>query len=112
MKAHWERFNALVDKKPIIKDILVFFLRTFLIVGCSALLLYMGLRLGGVYDALEATLDLKHNSKIFMIPIWVSLAATALCGVVGLLMYFHKYKRPINETPFTRALAPVLVKKR
>ena len=112
MKVYWDQAKAFLEKKPILKDIIKFFLITFAIALASSVALYGILKLAGVYGTLEATLDLKHNSRIFMIPIWVAVAAAALCAIVGLLMYFHKYKRPVKKTDFTRALEPLLGKDR
>lgn len=110
MKYMKEKLKALTEKTPILAGVVITFVQAALIsvavAGASFLLLWSI----GLYDNLETALDLKFNSPLLLVPMWVLAAAFALCLLVGLLMYFHKYKRPKVESAFGKALEPILGK--
>lgn len=101
-----EKMKALIEKVPFVSDAVKSFVQTFLI-GLAAVVASIALLwVTGVYKKLEAALDLKHNSPIVMVPLWVMIAGFAICVFVGLLMFFHKYKRSKSSTVFGDAIAP------
>lgn len=102
-----EKLKAIFDKMPILFDAVKAFGMTFLIGLATVVASITLLSITGVYERIEAALDLKHNSRIVMIPLWVMIAGCAICVFVGLLMYFHKYKRSMSKhSSFGKAIAP------
>ena len=57
---------------------------------------------------MEAAVDLKYNSVVFVVPMWTLAALSVMCVVGGFLMYFHKYKRPKVKSSFRDAIVPAL----
>ena len=47
-----------------------------------------------------------------MIPLFAALAGAVLSFLVGFLMYFHKYKRPVPKTNFNKNFAAVMAGKK
>lgn len=103
-----ERIKAFGEKMPILAITVSVSLKAFAIAAIAAVASFLLLWSVGIYDNLETALDLKYNSPLLLVPMWVLVAAFALCMVVGLLMYFHKYKRPKVKSAFGEALAPAL----
>ena len=103
-----ERYRELVEQHPILCSALTYGCLAFIIGTIVLLMLAFVLSATGHYGNLEAALDLKHNSIVFLTPMWTLVALSALCGMSGVLMYFHKYKRPQVKSDFRDALAPAL----
>ena len=98
--------KAISDKIPFITDAVKSFGKTLVISLASVVAFILLLMVTGVYEKLEAALDLKHTSPIITVPMWVMVGACAVCVFVGLIMYFHKYKRNKSKTSFGEAIAP------
>lgn len=103
-----ERYRELAEKYPILCSALTCGVLTFIIGAIVLLMLAFVLNATGHYGNLEAALDLKHNSFVFLTPLWTLVALSVLCGMSGVLMYFHKYKRTQVKSDFRDALAPAL----
>lgn len=103
--------TSVLNKVPIVKYVLVSFIKTFLITAVISGILYFVLWITQVYSRLETMLDLKYNSPIIAVPIWSFVALFVICLLVGFLMYFHKYKRGKAKTDFYKAVAPAIGKK-
>ena len=103
-----EKYRELAEKHPIFCSALTWGGLAFIIGSIVFLTLALVLRATGHYGNLEAALDLKHNSIVFLTPLWTLVALSVLCGMSGVLMFFHKYKRPQVKSDFRDALAPAL----
>lgn len=108
MKKMTDNFKALVDKNPLLFHALAAIVKTFVIAGAAAAVIFLLLSVTGVYPNLETALDLKYNSPIILVPLCVLAALFLLCLTVGLLMYFHKYKRTKAKTPFSQKVTAAL----
>lgn len=110
MKYILNKIILIFDKMPIIKYILISFIKSFIVASVLAALVYFALQITGIYSKLETMLDLKYNSPMIVVPMWAFVALCVLCFVIGFLMYFHKYKRGKYKTVFFNTLAPKLEK--
>ena len=106
-----EKMKAFFDKMPICVIAVTAFVRTAVIGAVGVVASFLLLWVTGIYEKLETALDLKHNSPLVLIPLWVMIAAFALCMFIGLLMYFHKYKRSEKKTNFGSAIESAFVKR-
>lgn len=103
-----EKYRELAEKNPILWSTLSYSGFAGLIAIGVMAALFLLLWATGLYDTLEAALDLKYNSVVFLVPMWTLAALSVMCVVGGFLMYFHKYKRPKVKSSFRDALAPAL----
>lgn len=100
-------YNNWFDKIPIVKYILNSFIKWFGIFGLFFIVAYIILSVTGGYLELENFLDLKYNSLFVLIPLFGSIALAVLCFVIGLLLYFYKYKRTKSKTKFYQTVSVV-----
>lgn len=103
-----EKYREAADKHPLFWSTLSFSGFVGVILACSVAVIFLLLWATGIYDTLEAALDLKHNSVYFMVPLCTAAALSAVCMLSGFLLYFHKYSRPKVKSSFRDALAPAL----
>lgn len=104
-----EMLKAWQEKMPLRATFVLSCLGTAVAAVVAMFALYLLLLGVGVYDNIATALDLKYNSPLVLVPLWVMVAVGALCVIVGMLMYFHKYKRTKGKlSSFGEALAPVL----
>lgn len=96
----------------LLQYILIPFVLTVIPGAILAGLLYAVLALTGYYGKLENALDLKAGSPWILIPLFAALAGAVLSFLVGFLMYFHKYKRPVPKTNFNKNFAAVMAGKK
>lgn len=99
--------TKLFDKVPILKYILVSFVKSFLI---SALFLgasFAVLWFTGVYSSMERILNLKYDSPFVLAPMAAFAALAVLCFFIGFLLWFHKYKRPRSKSSFSKAVSKI-----
>lgn len=108
MKKMKEMLQKLQENNPILAGAAAVFLKTLAITGTAVIVVLLALWGFGVYDTLETALDLKANSPVLQVPMWGTLVLCILCMVVGVLMYFHKYKRTAVQGEFYNAVAPAL----
>ena len=100
--------KKLYQKVPFLRHILRSFGKFFLIFAALLAVGYLVLRLTRAYAALESALNLKYNSPWITIPLYGFLALFIVGMVIGLLLYFRRYKRNTPQTQFGKALAPVI----
>lgn len=93
------------EKAPILRYILSSLARWFIIAALIFGILYAVLSLTGNYAKIESVLNLRYNSPFVLVPLVVFAALAILCFVIGLLLYFHKYKRPAAKSRFYQALS-------
>lgn len=106
-----EKMKAFFEKMPICVLTVTAFVRTMVIGAVGVVASFLLLWVTGIYEKLETALDLKHNSPIVRVPLWAAIAAFVLCMFIGLLMYFHKYKRSDKKTAFGNAIESAFVKR-
>lgn len=111
MKKMIDTVKAFFEKRPLLSNTLKTTLITFVVTGAVMAVLYLVLWATKVYPKLQTALDLKYNAPAIFVPMCIFAALSAVCWVVGALMYFHKYKRSKTKTAFYKALAPVFGKK-
>jgi hypothetical protein len=102
--------RKIFERFIIIKYIVASFTRTFVIVFVILAVAFAALVLSGVYFQIETALDLKYNSPFIQIPLSVFPALAALCGLIGTLLYYHKYKRAKSKSVFSKAFSDILDK--
>lgn len=104
-----EKYRELAEKNPLLWSTLSYTGFTAVIVACAMIVLFILLWAVGVYDTLETALDLKHNSVVFLVPLFSAAVLSAMSVMAGFLMFFHKYKRPrVKKSDFRDAIAPAL----
>lgn len=98
------------DKHPILGHFLRNLIKTF-IIGSAAIALVFGILIWtGLYEKIEIALDIRYNSSLITIPLY-AFAGVAVVGlVIGILLYFHKYKRVKTRSLFGDKLKEVLQK--
>ena len=111
MKKIIDAMKAFFEKQPLLSSIVITTVKTFLIAGAVAILLFLGLWIADLYPRLEAALDLKYNAYAIVVPLCIFAALFLLCLMTGILMFFHKYKRSKTKSAFYHALAPIWNKK-
>lgn len=100
--------RKLLERYPIAQYVAGMFIRTFIIALGLFVVLFAILQLTGVYAQIESALDLKYSSPFVVVPLWAFLALAVLCLFVGLLIYFHQYKRALVKTTFGSAFTGIL----
>ena len=100
--------RKLLEKYPILKYVISSYLKALLGAGVSIAVLFAVLQLTGIYEKLEAILDLKYNSPFVLVPLYGFAILAILCFFVGALLYFHKYKRTKTNTAFSEAFSKIL----
>ena len=100
--------RKLLEKYPILKYVISSYIKVLLGVGLLMVVLYAVLNFTGVYEKLEAILDLKYNSPLVLVPLYGFAILAILCFFVGALLYFHKYKRAKSNTAFHEAFNKIL----
>lgn len=93
------------EKAPILRYILRSLAKWFTIVALTFGILYAVLFLTGNYAKMESVLNLRYNSPFVLVPLVVFAVLAILCFVIGLLLYFHKYKRPTAKSRFYQVLS-------
>ena len=107
MKKIIDTIKTFFDGKPLLWGALMTTLKTFVIAGGAAALIFLLLWVTKIYPKLGTALDLKYNAPWVLVPMCIFAALFLVCLMVGFLMYFHKYKRSKTKTAFYQALAPV-----
>lgn len=100
--------NRFLDKVPILKYILQAFIKWLIIAAPACGILYAVLYLTGAYEKMESFLDLRYDSPFVLVPLTTFAALAVLCFVIGFLLYFHKYKRPLAKSRFSQTLQALL----
>lgn len=83
------------------------YVRTLLMCVPFILVLFIVLKLTGMYSIL----DLKYDSPLISMPIFISLFLAAIVLIFGIILYVYKYKRNSGKTAFFRSLENVLEEK-
>lgn len=104
MKRILKKVESYLCKVPILSYILVSLIKTFFVVVIILIALFSILYATGTYNKLETVLDLKYNSPILIIPMFVFSLLLVVCIVIGFLLYFHKYRRGKHKTKFYNSL--------
>ena len=99
------------DKYPILKYVVSAYIKYFLIFSIIAVLLFALLKVTGIYEKLESALNINYNSPIIVGPLFLFVIAAGLSFLVGVLLYFHKYKRPKKKGKFYEAFSKTLIAK-
>lgn len=100
--------KKLFNKYPIIEYILEAYIKFLLCSLGFFTVLFAVLNFTGIYARLESVLDLKYNSPFILVPLY-SFAALAVIGfVIGLLLYFYKYKRTKTKSVFYKTFIKIL----
>ncbi len=103
--------KKVLEKHPIVKYVIQSYLY-FLLYSCLGLGFIFGiLQITGFYSQLETALDLKYNSPFVLIPLYGSAIIAILCLVIGVLLYFHKYKRSKMKSVFYKSFSKILIEK-
>lgn len=100
--------TKLFNRAPILKYILVSFVKGFLIAALFLGAVFAALWFTGAYSELESILDLKYNSPFVLVPMYAFAALAVLCFFIGFLLWFHKYKRSKTRSSFGKAVSRVL----
>lgn len=100
--------RKLLEKYPIFKFVTSSYVKVLLGAGVFISALFTVLKLTGLYEKLEAILDLKYNSPFVLVPLYGFAILAILCFFVGALLYFHKYKRAKSNSAFYHAFSTVL----
>lgn len=103
-----EKYREAAEKRPILLSTLSYSGLALVIAGAAVIVFVFVLNAFGVYGNLETALDLKHNSVVILGPMLLLALLASLSLLGGVLMYFHKYKRPKVNTAFRDAVAPAL----
>lgn len=111
MKEISGRIKKLFEKAPLLSQTLIAMIKAFVIAVVLFSIVYLVLWKTGIYAKIETALNLKYNSLFILIPMGAFAALCVVCFMVGVLMYFHKYKRSKGRTDFYKAIAPTLWKK-
>lgn len=80
------------------------YVRTLILCLPFILVIYVVLKISGVYNML----DLKYDSPLISMPIFVSLALALIVFVFGIILYVFKYKRNTVKTDFYKAVSVFL----
>lgn len=104
MKKLFERF-------PVLKYLIESYIMFLLILLAAFTVLFTVLYFTGIYARLESALDLKYNSPFVLVPLYGTAALSVLCFVIGVLLYFYKYKRSKSQSKFYRAFMRLLTEK-
>lgn len=91
----------------LLKYILDSYVRTFLFTIPFFVFLYLFLKFSGMYSKL----DLKFDSPLILLPLFVSLALSAIVLLFGLILYVYKYKRNTSSTSFYKAVSGAIDEK-
>ncbi|MDR2492357.1 MAG: hypothetical protein LBD25_02685 [Coriobacteriales bacterium] len=100
--------RKLFERFPILKYLVVSFAKTFVAAFVILGVAFAVLAYSGIYFQIEAALDLKYNSPIVQAPLIVFPALAVVCGLIGTLLYYHKYKRTKSSSAFGKAFAGAL----
>ena len=104
MKKLFERF-------PILRYLIESYIKFLLILSAAFTVLFAVLHFTGIYASIESALDLKYNSPFVLVPLYGTAALSVLCFVIGVLLYFYKYKRSKSQSKFYRAFISLLTEK-
>ena len=88
------------------------FLRVMLGMIVGTAVLFGIFQLFGWYPRLERRLDLKYDSPWLLVPMAAAAALALLAFVIGLILYFYKYKRSRIKSRFNDALQGVIIEKK
>ncbi len=91
----------------LLKYIIDSYVRTFIFTIPFFLVLYLILKLTGMYSKL----DLKFDSPLILLPLFASLALSAIVLLFGMILYVYKYKRNVSSTPFYKAVSGAIDEK-
>lgn len=96
------------EKHPVIGYLIISFLITLLISSVTVGVIYLILSMTGIYGKLEMILDLQYRSPLIIVPIFVFAGIAIVAWIVGILLYFHKYKRYKFKSEFGDELKGIL----
>lgn len=91
----------------LLKYVLESYFRAFILCIPFTLILYIVLKVTGIYSLL----DLKYDSPLISMPIFVSLALSVIVFVFGIILYVFKYKRNSRKTEFYKSVSVLLEEK-
>ncbi len=91
----------------LLKYVTYSYVRTFILCIPFIILLYIVLKLTGIYPML----DLKYDSPLISMPIFISLSLALIVFVFGVILYVFKYKRNSEKTDFFRFVGKLLEEK-
>ena len=100
-----------MEKHLLLQYILRSFGKVLLGVVVGAAVIFGLLKATGKYSVLESRLDLKYDSPWLTVPMAASLALALVSLVIGLILYFYKYKRSRTKSAFYSALQNVITDK-
>ncbi len=80
------------------------YLKTFFYTVPVILGLYVFLMITGMYPKL----DLKYDSPLLLLPLFLSLVLSVILLIFGLILYVMKYRRKVRKTTFYKALEKTL----
>lgn len=85
----------------LLKYIVDSYLKTFIFTVPFAAVLFVILKVSGMYDRL----DLKFDSPVLTLPLITALALSFIVFIFGSILYVYKYRRTAQKTAFYRAAA-------
>lgn len=100
-----------MEKHLLLQYVLRSFGKVFLGVIVGSAVIFGLLKATGKYSVLENRLDLKYDSPWLTVPMAASLALALVSLVIGLILYFYKYKRSRTKSTFYNALQNVITDK-
>ena len=100
--------KKLFEKYPVLRYIVESFVKFFLCSLVVFTLIFGVLEFTGIYAWLERALNLKYNSPFVLAPLFGFAILTVLCLVIGIILYFYKYKRPKLRSTFYKAFSCIL----
>jgi hypothetical protein len=84
----------------LLKYIISSYIRTLILAIPFLLIIFITLKVSGMYSML----DLKYDSPLISMPIFISLFLSAIVFIFGIILYVYKYKRNIVKTKFSKSL--------
>lgn len=103
--------KKIFEKYPILRYVISSYVKFFLYSFAFFVVIFAVLGFTGLYARLASALDLKYNSPFILVPLYGFAALSLLCFVIGVLMYFHKYKRSKNKNLFYKTFSNILGEK-
>lgn len=99
------------EKYPVLRYIIESFVKSFLCSLGVFTLIFGVLELTGRYARLESVLDLKYDSPFVLVPLFGFAVLTVLCLVIGIMLYFYRYKRSKSRSTFYKVFSCILNEK-